>query len=170
MGSYLEQNIDDCSFIVGYLPGKDANPGSSSDGIYIMVLTITEDVSSKIPFVYTQDLTDKSIPKQDSPIILELSIMISVYLKNYSEGLKAISKVIQKLADMSRFVTLDFSFSLSMYNMTMDQSYNLWQALSTTVLPNVVYKLRHVYVQPDIDENAESTPQVVELTINTKKK
>lgn len=40
--------------------------------------------------------------------------MISAYLKKYSEGLKAISKVIQKLAGMSRFVTLDFSFSLSM--------------------------------------------------------
>jgi|SRR5690606_7436345 hypothetical protein len=167
--SYLEDNIEDCSFYVGYLPGRDAAAQNVDDGVYITLLAITEDVAAKIPFVYAQDVNRK-ISKQDPPIILELSVMVSAYFKTYTESLKAISKVIQKLADKKKFITDDFSYSLAMYNMTMDQSNNLWQALSTNVLPNVIYKIRHVNVLPDFDENAEITTEVVELTVNTQRK
>lgn len=167
--SYLEQNIEDCSFFVGYLPGRDAVAQKTEHGVYITLLTITEDVAAKIPFVYAQD-SDRKITKQDPPIILELGIMVSAYLQDYIESLKAISKVIQKLADKKKFVTADFTYTLAMYNLTMDQSNNLWQALSTNVLPNVMYKIRHVHVQPELDENADASPEVIELTIKTGRK
>ena len=169
LSSYLEDNIEDGAFIVGYLPGRDPVAQNVADGVYITLLSITEDVAAKIPFVYAQDV-NRNISKQDPPIILELCVMISAYFKDYGESLKAISKVIQKLADTKKFVTNDFSYSLAMYNMTMDQSNNLWQALSTNVLPNVIYKIRHVNILPDFDENSDETTEVVELTVNTKRK
>lgn len=135
--SYLEQSIDDSSFFVGYLPGRDAAAQNVADGIYITLLTINENPYVKVPFVYAPNAENK-ITKQDPPIILELGIMISAYYKDYIESLKAISKVIQKLADKRKFVTQEFSFTLEMFNLSMDQSNNLWQALSTNVLPNVM--------------------------------
>ncbi|HLS38576.1 MAG TPA: hypothetical protein VK023_09925, partial [Sphingobacterium bovisgrunnientis] len=54
--SYLEDNIEDCSFYVGYLPGRDAAAQNVDDGVYITLLAITEDVAAKIPFVYAQDV------------------------------------------------------------------------------------------------------------------
>lgn len=167
--SYLEDNIEDCSFLVGYLPGRDAIAQNVDDAVYITLLSITEDVAAKIPYVYAHDV-NRNISRQDPPIVLELSVMVSAYFKTYTESLKAISKVIQKLADKKKFVTDDFSYTLAMYNMTMDQSNNLWQALSTNVLPNVIYKIRHVNINPDFDENADVTTEVVELTINTTRK
>lgn len=168
--SYLEQNIVDSSFFVGYLPGRDAVANQNvEDGVYLTLLTINENSYAKNPFVYSRNANNQ-ITKQDPPIILELGIMISAYYRDYVESLKAISKVIQKLADKRMFQTDDFSFTLEMYNLSMDQSNNLWQALSTNVLPNVMYKIRHVHIVPDFDANVEASPEVVELTINTKKK
>ena len=166
--SYLEQNIDECSFVVGYLPGRDPIAQNVEDSVFITLLTITENPYVKVPFVYTHDANNR-ITKQDPPIILELGIMISAYYKDYVESLKAISKVIQKLADKRKFQTEEYSFSMEMYNLTMDQSNNLWQALSTNLLPNVMYKLRHVHVEPDYNNNADVSTEVEELTINTKR-
>jgi len=89
------------------LPGRDAAAQNVADGIYITLLTINENPYVKVPFVYAPNAENK-ITKQDPPIILELGIMISAYYKDYIESLKAISKVIQKLADKRKSASLSF--------------------------------------------------------------
>ena len=130
---HLQTEIPDRNFQLNYLPGRDVVNSTPEDSIYITLLNISEDVSSKIPYVYHQDANNR-FSRQNPPLILDLSIMISSFFKHYDEGLKAISEVIKKLASKQRFTIGNFTFTVSMYNISMEQNSNLWQALSTNVL------------------------------------
>lgn len=167
--THLHQAFSDYTFYLNYLPGRDAVNQHQSDGIYITLLNITEDVSAKIPYVYHQH-PDRRISKQNPPMVLDLNIMISAFFKEYDEGLKAISRVIQKLANTNKFKTDNMEYTIGMYNISMEQNNNLWQALSTNVLPNVIYKIRYVSVVPEVDENKDVSGEVVEINIQTEKK
>lgn len=139
--SYLEQNIKDCSFFVGNLPRRDAIVQNAEHGVYITLLTISEDTAARSTYKNSQS-NNRESTRQKPPIILELTIMISAFLEEYIESLKAIS--IHKLSDKSKFKLEEFNYSVTMYNLSMDQSTNLWQALSTNILPNVIYKIRYI--------------------------
>lgn len=166
--NYLQEEIPDRTFQLNYLPGRDVVNQNDSDSIYITLLNISEDVSSKIPYVYHQDINNK-FSRQNPPLILDLSIMISSFFKHYDEGLKAISAVINKLASKTKFKTENSTFTISLYNISMEQNSNLWQALSTNVLPNVVYKIRYIPVNPELNLEADLTGEVVEVNVKTKK-
>lgn len=166
--SYLQSQIPDRTFQLNYLPGRDVVNQTDGESIFITLLNISEDVSSKIPYVYHQDQNNK-FSRQNPPLILELSIIISSFFKQYDEGLKAISAVINKLASKRKFLIQDTSYTISMYNISMEQNSNLWQALSTNVLPNVVYKIRYISVDPDLNEAADLAGEVVEINVKTSK-
>lgn len=164
--NYLENEIPDRTFQLNYLPGRDVISQSTSDSIYITLLSISEDVSSKIPYVYKQDV-DLKLTKQNAPIFLDLCILISSFFTQYTEGLKAISEVIQKISDKNRFKTNELEYNITLYNISMEQNSNLWQALSTNVLPNVIYKVRCVHIIPAADSDREATAEVNSVNIKT---
>lgn len=164
--NHLGTEIPDRSFQLNYLPGRDVISQNTSDSIYITLLSISEDVSAKIPYVYKQDI-DLKLTKQNAPIFLDLCILISSFFTQYTEGLKAISEVIQKLSDKSKFKNKDIEYNITLYNISMEQNSNLWQALSTNVLPNVIYKIRCVHITPEVDKDKEATGEVNSINIKT---
>lgn len=164
--NYLETEIPDRAFQLNYLPGRDVITQSTSDAMYITLLSISEDVSSKIPYVYKQD-SDLRFTKQNAPVFLDLCILISSFFTQYTEGLKAISEVIQKLANKNKFKTNEVEYNVSLYNITMEQNSNLWQALSTNVLPNVIYKIRCAHIIPETDPDKEPAGEVNVINIKT---
>ncbi len=168
---HLENELaaDGITFQLNYLPGRDVVNQINEDSIYITLLSISEDVSAKIPYVYHQN-TENQYTRQNPPLVLDLSVMISSFFKNYTEGLKAISKVIQKLSDKKKFISNNLEYTTALYNISMEQSSNLWQALSTNILPNIIYKIRYIHIIPDVDENRDKFGEVVEIHLKTNKK
>ena len=66
--NYLKEEIPDRTFQLNYLPGRDVVNQTEGDSIYITLLNISEDVSSKIPYVYHQD-TNNKFSRQNPPLI-----------------------------------------------------------------------------------------------------
>ena len=164
--SYLINEIPDRSFQLNYLPGRDVVNQNEGDSIFITLLNISEDVSAKVPYVYHQDENNK-YSRQNPPLILDLCIMISSFFKHYEEGLKAISEVIQKMASKKKFTVGNVTYTVAMYNISMEQNSSLWQALSTNVLPNVVYKIRFISVEPAFNPDADLAGEITEVNVKT---
>lgn len=161
----MESKIN-ISIYLNYLPTKDMGHQIQADGIYITLLNINEEVSAKVPYFNHQN-NQKKYSKQNTPIALDLYIMISAYYADYTESLKGISKAIQFFANKNDFAKADFKYSLNLYNISLDQNNNLWQALSSNVLPHVIYKLRTVIITPEINASTEVTSEVTGITLKT---
>ena len=153
--SYLQTELPDRKFQLNYLPGRDAVTTNQENSIYLTLLNISEDASSKIPYPYQHD-ANRGFSHPSPPVVLELIVMISSFYQNYDEGLRAISEVISKLNSKlnskRKFSFENLTYTISLYPISMEENSSLWQALATNILPNTLYKVRFISEIPEPDE------------------
>ena len=154
--SYLQTELPDRKFQLNYLPGRDAVSAAQENSIYLTLLNIAEDASSKIPYTYHQEDISR-LSRQIPPSVLDLTVMISSFYQNYEDGLKAISEVISKLNLKRKFSFQNSTYTISIYPISMQENSDLWQALSTNILPKVIYKIRFLSEIPDLPDS-DDTP------------
>lgn len=149
--SYLQTQLPDRKFQLNYLPGRDAVTTDQENSIYLTLLNISEDASAKIAYPYQQD-GNRKLSHPTPALALELIVMISAFYQNYDAGLKAISDVIIKLKSKQKFSLENLTYTISLYPISIEENSNLWQAISTNILPNVIYKVRFLSEYPEPDE------------------
>ena len=149
--SYLQTELPDRKFQLNYLPGRDAVTTDQENSIYLTLLNISEDASAKIAYPYQQD-GNRIFSNPTPALALELIVMISSFYQNYDAGLKAISDVIIKLNSKQKFSLENLNYTISLYPISIEENSNLWQAISTNILPNVIYKVRFLSENPEPDE------------------
>ena len=140
----------------------DQDDGKERD-VVITLLRIEEETSRKAMNTFTiiNELGYKTSPD----LALNLDILISSQSPIYETALKHISTVvslmnsIQTLSKPSGMSEESFnllrSMNVSILNLSLDQSLNMWQTLRGKLMPAVAYKLRMLTIPGVVDENSQ---------------
>ncbi|WP_124873153.1 Pvc16 family protein [Larkinella rosea] len=180
---YLKNNpsLEQVDIDLKYLPSKTTDLEDASSNIFITLLSIEEERSTKSPYRYERktDVSPARINIINSELALNLYLMISSS-GDYVEALKNISKVIATFANKNSFEKADFEavllegddidplsqLSLDIQNFSLDQTNNLWQALANNIIPHIIYKVRIVAITPTLPQ--ATTREVREINVETK--
>jgi hypothetical protein len=112
---------------------------------------------------------------------LNLYLLISAYNKNYEDGLKFISKVVAYFQvnnvfdkngsnptfsdampdDVDRIV-------MELYTATFEQQNQIWASLSTGYIPSVIYKVKSVIVDADLEKENEAYRNIQTIRVSAK--
>lgn len=164
---YLEQ-FSSANIVNSYLPSKSSDPANEENKIYITLLNIEEEKSTKAPYTYKKTQLESNPQKYittNPEMTLNLYVMVSS-TGNYEEALKNISNVVEIFAEKNAFDKVDFNVDekkvldelwLDIQNISLDQSNNLWQALANHILPHIIYKVRTLAFVPDLQIGKEQT-------------
>lgn len=150
----LNHNIDDCSFFVDKPPIDYSSDKSESEGIYITLFSINENPIPRHERVNNPSLK-REVENQDALAFFELNILISAFFKDYMEGLKSLSNIINTLYKNKLYETSGFSLAIEIYNLNLDESANIWQSLSIGMLPFVSYKISAIKIVSNIENTQD---------------
>lgn len=144
----------------------DQDDGKERD-VVITLIRIEEETSRKAMNTFTviNNLGYKTSPD----LALNLDILISSQSPIYETALKHISTVvslmnsIQTLSKPSGMSEESFSvlrsLNVSILNLSLDQSLNMWQTLRGKLMPAVAYKVRMLTIPGVVDEKSETPVQ-----------
>ncbi len=169
--------------INSYLPSKTNNPVGEGNKIYITLLNIEEERTSKTPYRYEKVGIEN--PAKFKLLNPELSLNLYVMISgtgDYDEALKNISKVITVFANKNDFKSAEINAQLEspddknkieelwldIQNISLDQSNNLWQALANNILPHIIYKIRTIAIIPDLAIGGAIETRTLELEVQHK--
>ena len=169
--------------INSYLPSKTNNPAQEGNKVYITLLNIEEERTTKTPYRYEKIGTENPAKFKllNPELTLNLYVMVSG-TGNYDEALKNISKVITVFANKNAFKLAEIDAQLEspddkgkidelwldIQNISLDQSNNLWQALANNILPHIIYKIRTIAIIPDLAVGGTTEIRTLELEVQHK--
>jgi len=135
---------------------NDSNKGATFLNA-ISLINIEEEKNFKmqgLQITQTPEQRKKNVYSSREPDIkLNLFILISAYNKNYDDGLKFISMVVNYFQENNVFVRMNNGAEddlpenvekivVELYTATFEQQNQIWASLSTGYIPSVIYKLR----------------------------
>lgn len=135
---------------------NDSNKGATFLNA-ISLINIEEEKNFKmqgLQITQTPEQRKKNVYSSREPDIkLNLFILISAYNKNYDDGLKFISRVVNYFQENNVFVRMNNGAEddlpenvekivVELYTATFEQQNQIWASLSTGYIPSVIYKLR----------------------------
>jgi hypothetical protein len=166
-----------------YLPSKTNDPDEGGNKIYITLLNIEEERTSKTPYRYEKVGAENPVKFKllNPELTLNLYVMVSG-TGSYNEALKNISKVVTVFANKNAFKLADIDVQLEspddkgkieelwldIQNISLDQSNNLWQALANNILPHIIYKIRTIAIIPDLAIGGAIETRTLELEVQHK--
>ena len=136
--------------------------------VAITLLRIEEETSRKPVNIVQYDIVEKDGKKmkvagnKKSPDVdINLDILISSHAQDYKTNLNNISTVISKInsihtdpkpANMKQ-ASFDLlrGLNISLVNLSMEQSFSMWQTLHGKIVPAVAYKVRMLTVTGSVD-------------------
>lgn len=161
---------------VGTVP-KDPDT-NTSDTIIVSLINVEEErVLKSIPTYQSLDSTTYGLKNPE--MRLNLYVLFSAQFKpsSYSNALKFISTTIGIFQGKNVFEDTDFSPSetaaglekliLELQSVTFDQNNQLWQTLTSRLVPFVLYKVRMVVIVDTLAPNVTTTKDVRSITIDT---
>ena len=164
LAKYLRNNLpDEYSVDVDLVPKENS---TKDRAIVITLLRIEEETSRKAQYPYKVEIVpdvtvENSARRASYPNPPEVSVNLDILISSHGEYGTALSQISEVIGLMNSvkenmklepqeedgdIVRLD-SFNMSMVNLSLEQTMNLWQTLKGTIVPFVVYKLRMVTVR-----------------------
>lgn len=164
-------------------------PNSSTEKVlYISLLNIEEDRSVKPPYSYQRNpppnppTNPATIYTYNPEMRFFLYIMFTGYSGDYITSLKSITSVITAFANKNFFSGPDLTASwtnsytgqfsdsftqlaVDLNTISLDQNNSMWQAISSNILPNVIYKVRMLSILPTLTLNPVG--EVRQISLNT---
>lgn len=152
--------------------------------VVITLLRIEEETSRKPQQNYyteiykENDVTYQRLYPTSPDVAINLEILISSYIPNYSSALTLISHVIRIMNSIktapqpANLSTESFNIiremSVSLLNMSFDQYLSMWQTLGGELVPAVAYKIRMVTIKgiPHTKEFPHVTKRTLEIGKN----
>lgn len=186
---YLGQFVDSSITIeLAPVPSREqvqTQNDSTEKVLYISLLNVEEDRTHKDPYsIKRNTAVNPAMNTQLNPEMrFYLYVMFTSYCaSDYKTSLNAITSVITAFANQNYFSGNDltapwtsgysgqFSDSFSqlavdLYTISLDQSSNMWQAMSSNILPNVIYKIRMLSIVPTLTVNQAG--DVRDVNLNT---
>jgi len=141
--------------VLSNVADENLSPTTGSDQIFLTLVGMEEETVLKNSNQHNSSLApgDKQLP----PMRLNLYVLFSFKSDDYGEALDALSRLMgycqakkiwnQQNTPVPAFSTLtyqNFYFTLDMYNISFEDSNNMWGNLGGKQLPFVIYKLRLV--------------------------
>lgn len=152
--------------------------------LYISLLNVEEDKVLKPPYRYQRNTTTDPATNYllNPEMRFYLYIMFTGFSDDYTTSLKSVSAVINAFANKNFFEGADLTaawatgssddfsdafsqLALDLYTQSLDQSNSMWQAISSNILPNVIYKVRLMSIVPTL--NIGQVGEVRDVNINT---
>lgn len=180
--NYLHDQLN-IRFAIG-APGVEVknvpkDPDSNgSDTIYITLFNVEEErVLKSVPSYQSIDATTYGLKNPE--MRLNLYVLFSAQFKpdSYVNALKFITTTVGIFQGKNVFEDTDFSPSetaaglekliLELQSVTFDQSNQLWQTLTSRLVPFVLYKVRMVVVVDVLAPDVAVTKDVRSITIDT---
>ncbi|XZF12944.1 DUF4255 domain-containing protein [Chitinophagaceae bacterium MMS25-I14] len=104
--------------------------------------------------------TDAGITYKSPPVYLNLYVLFSVNLKDYSEALKWLGYIIQFFQYQNVFTPLTNpsldpriqKLVVDMFTLNFEQVNNLWSTLGGKYLPSALFKVRQITIDEDATE------------------
>jgi hypothetical protein len=112
---------------------------------------------------------------------LNLYLLISAYNKNYEDGLKFMSKVVSYFQANSVFDKNESNPAIAeampdevdrivmeLYSASFEQQNQIWASLSTGYIPSVIYKVKSVIVDADLEKDSETYRNIQTIRVSAK--
>ena len=156
--------------------------------VVITLLRIEEETSRKPQQNYYTEvwkengITYQKVYPTSPDVAINLEILISSYIPNYSSALTLISHVIRIMNSIKtaskpgnmRQESFDIirEMSVSIMNLSFDQYLSMWQTLGGELVPAVAYKIRMVTIKgiPDTKTNPHVRKRTLEVGKNLKER
>ena len=143
-----------------------ANP---KEGLYLSLINIEEEPALKNRPNY--DKINGQLRRIEPPIILNLYILFALNLDNYNSCILKLSQLIgffqtnkwfniNSLSDTQLFTPPLDKIVFELYNMNFEQMNHIWSVLGGNHYPSVVYKVRVVKVQRDVQYDATEVTSI----------
>ncbi|WP_152572534.1 DUF4255 domain-containing protein [Pelagihabitans pacificus] len=165
--------------IARIIDSGETSETEDTSGVIITLVNIEEDRISKNPDgIYRQ--VDKVI-HTNPKILVNLYILFSVNLNDYTAALSRISNVIQCFQSNNYFSQASYpsldpgieKLHLELYTMNFEQVNHLWSTLGGKYLPSVLYKMRMVVIADEANQmggglirEIQTEKSVIASTIN----
>lgn len=145
--------------------GQNQGQGQGTDQIYLTLVNIEEETTLKNTLLRNASLPagDKQMP----PMRLNLYLLISFKASDYNDALEAMGRVMgycqsKKAWNQTNTVVPEFNgltyenflFYLDIYNISFEDSNNMWGNLGGKQLPFVIYKMRLVTLSESITQSS----------------
>ncbi len=142
---------------------------NQQEGLYFSLINIEEEPSLKNRPNY--DKINGLLRRIEPPIILNLYILFAFKLNNYNTSISKLSQLIgffqtnkwfniNSLSDTQLFTPPLDKIVFELYNMNFEQMNHIWSVLGGNHYPSVVYKVRVVKVQRDVQHDATEVTSV----------
>lgn len=175
--SYLERKIaDDAPVVQLSAISKDGNEAQGGK-VLITLVHLEEETSLKAQTNYEFYLKqagarqDPAAGKYRNPELnFNLYVLVSAHNEQYETALVYLSRVLEAFQAESSFECMyketgenkGNKLSLSVYQMTLEQNVNLWQALGSEMMPSVMYKVKMVTIQASDSSDASLVRHIQE--------
>lgn len=142
---------------------------SPDEGMYLSLINIEEEPSLKNRPNY--DKINGMLRRIEPPLILNLYILFAFNMSNYNTSISKLSQLIgffqtnkwfsiNALTDTQLFTPPLDKIVFELYNMNFEQMNHIWSVLGGNHYPSVVYKVRVVKVQRDVQHDAAEVTEI----------
>lgn len=141
---YLENSVETLHGNV-HLAALEKESVQNEGGVMLSLLHIEEETSIKPQM----PLASGELRYKNPDLLLNLYVLISAQDSEYETALHNISSVISALQKQNviQEESTGHEYRLSLNQMSLEQSFNMWQTLGSKMMPSVVYKVRMLKVQ-----------------------
>ncbi|MDF1695250.1 MAG: DUF4255 domain-containing protein [Saprospiraceae bacterium] len=142
---------------------------TNQDGLFYSLINIEEEPSLRNQPNY--DKINGQLRRIEPPIILNLYILFAFKMTTYNASISKLSKLIgffqtnkwfniNELSDTQSFSPPLDKIVFELYNMNFEQMNHIWSVLGGNHYPSVVYKVRVVKVQRDVQHDASEVTSI----------
>jgi hypothetical protein len=158
------------------LPVDNGSTDLPDDKVLITLINVEEETAYKDQRRYAKQ-PNGDIRFREPELALNLYVLFAAHFDNYETSLKHLSGTIRffqafNVFEPTVYPTMGTSnpplkkIIMDLYSMPIDQQSNFWQSLGGKFLPSVMYKLRMMVYQENIE--ILTAPPIIELETNLK--
>ena len=170
---YLER-LDKTSYtlIMGNIALQDGQGGGNAedvdDKMVLSLINVEEEKTLKNE--PTTRRAGAEVVTQNAPLFLNLYLLFSSNIQNYQEALKYLSLVLQFFQQKKVFTSNDSpglaeanieKLSFEIFDLSFEQTNNLWGVLGSKLVPSILYKVRMISVQAAPEIGAGMIEQII---------
>ncbi|MCB0570870.1 MAG: DUF4255 domain-containing protein [Phaeodactylibacter sp.] len=171
--AYLER-LDKTSYplIMGNIALQDGQGGGNADDVddkmVLSLINVEEEKTLKNEPITKRNGTEVST--QNAPLFLNLYLLFSSNIQNYQEALKYLSLVLQFFQQKRIFTAAGSpllaeanidKISFEIFDLSFEQTNNLWGVLGSKLVPSILYKVRMITVQAAPEIGAGMIEQII---------
>jgi hypothetical protein len=170
----MEAAIEDFDVV---FPDTDSSDESlfKMNKITLMLLNIEQESSLREPDLYRKVSARGAVQRVNPDVSVSLVIMLVARMRDYTNGLRYISNVIQFFLSNPVFSSETHPNTkpeidrlvLELMTLPLAQQHELWSAMKTAYLPSVLYRVKLLVFQDSESRPAEAWP--AEIRIDVKK-